>query len=87
MSKISNSNDNPADNSETNSATRKPALSRRELLRKCGAYTAPTVVILALPSTVYGHNYNGTSLSECIALEGGAMAFSHCTGMMGMHDL
>ena len=48
-------------------------LARRELLTKYGAYTAPLVVSMLVPSEAYGHNTGQTysTSASCVADAGG----------------
>lgn len=49
-------------------------LTRRELLKKYGAYTTPTVVALALPDSAYAHmsTQKYSTLIECYYDDGHA---------------
>lgn len=67
------------------SSEKKPAdtLNRRKLLTKYGAYTAPLVVSMLVPSEAYGHNtMQPYSTSQTCAddASGGSM---HGVGMNG----
>ena len=57
--------------------------NRRELLKKYGAYTAPTVIALALPGGAYGHGTTEaySSLDACLNDPGSNhMSSGHCRG-------
>ncbi len=73
---------------EEMTAPKKNNVSRRELLKKYGVYTAPTLVSLVLSSDAYAMNGGVvySTLAECQAAHSGMqMTNGHCTSVMAMH--
>jgi hypothetical protein len=76
------------DDSKQSDETPVKSISRRELLNKYGAYTAPVVVAMLTPELAYAHMVTAvySSTAECVGDSANMHRpnmVNHCTGFHG----